>query len=77
MEKSLCEICEKVFKTRANLKNHYNHSHNNNGKTYCCNVCTKSFQTQNKLGVHIKAVHGGSKSANVIHVVNHFLKLRL
>ena len=32
-----CEICEKIYKTKISLKNHFNSVHNNVGKTSKCN----------------------------------------
>ena len=54
-----CVICEKVYKTKVNLKNHYNQHHNNSGKLFFCNICTKSFQTERNLEFHNRSSHGG------------------
>ena len=57
MQHFKCDICEKAFKTKATLKQHFNNYHNASGKVYQCNVCTKSFQAQRNLAVHIKNLH--------------------
>ena len=58
MKEFKCEICEKVYKTKKYLGNHYNYHHNNSGNVHNCNVCTKSFQSKKTLLMHIKSVHG-------------------
>ena len=59
MKEYQCDICEKDFKTKITLKNHYNLHHNNSGVSYHGNVCTKSFKSQNYLLTHRKSFHGG------------------
>ena len=59
IKKFKCDICEKLFKTKNILKNHFNQHHNNSGKVYYCDVCTKSFQTQRALVLHKKSLHEG------------------
>ena len=44
-----CEICEKIYKTKISLKNHFNFVHNNVGKTFKCNICSKCYQSKRQL----------------------------
>ena len=54
-----CEICEKVFKTKAKLKVYYLNVHANNEKiVYKCNICMGSFQSKKRLQNHMKIFHG-------------------
>ncbi len=57
----ICEICEKVYTTKKNLKNHFTAAHDENRKVFNCNICTKSFHKQNSLKVHTKTVHKSYK----------------
>ena len=56
-----CEICEKVFKNKIMLKNHFCIVHNNEGEIITCNICTKTFQTKIELKSHIKCEKGFHK----------------
>ena len=58
MKEFKCEICEKLFKTKVSLRNHFNYIHNISGKAHKCNVCTTSFQTLSSLTSHVKSAHG-------------------
>ena len=44
-----CEICEKVFSRKHNLRKHFNQQHNNSGQEYQCNVYTKKIQDKNNF----------------------------
>ena len=71
----MCEICEKTFKTKKELKRDFIIERDTSGKIFNCNICTKSFQSQNILRLHTKTVE--ENPTNVTHVVNHFLKQEL
>ena len=58
-EQIKCEICEKVFKYKIMLKNHFCIVHNNEGKIITCNICAKTFQTKMELKSHIKCEQKG------------------
>ena len=55
-----CEICDKEFKSKNSLKNHFNITHNLE-KKYECNICQKDFNVQTALTSHVKIVHGNKK----------------
>ena len=59
-----CEICDKVFKLKQNLKRHFTtaHARIKQAKAFKCNICTNSFQTKQKLNIHSKTVHGSNKN---------------
>ena len=57
-EEFKCDICDQVFKTKSNLKRHYNQQHNNYEKVYNCIICTKIFKHQWNLAIHKRSIHG-------------------
>ena len=58
-----CEICQKVFRTKQQLKRHITAVHLiDNEKEYYCNICTKAYSNQSKLTFHVDTVHGGHKN---------------
>ena len=56
-----CEICDKVFKSKYSLVNHFNITHNLE-KEYAYNICRKVFNIQSKLTLHVKIVHEKKKN---------------
>ena len=56
-----CEICEKVFKNKIMLKNHFCIVHNNEGEIITCDICAKTLQTKIELKSHIKCEKGFHK----------------
>ena len=50
IKKHMCEICEKAYTSKRDLKNHFIVAHEQKGQVYNCNICNKSFQHQKKLG---------------------------
>ena len=60
--KQKCEICEKVFKTKQELKHHFTAVHLvNNEKVYNCNICRKLYTSRTLLIFHINTVHKDHK----------------
>ena len=59
MKEFLCEICEKSYKSKTALKQHYKQNHYSGQKVYKCNICTKEFHVQEKVAFHIRTVHEG------------------
>ena len=57
-----CEICEKIYKTKISLKNHFNFVHNNVGKTFKCNIWSKCYQSKRQLQLHNMTYHEGQKN---------------
>ena len=55
-----CEICDKEFKTKNGLKNHFNITHDLE-KEHHCNICQKAFNILNQLTTHMKVVHSKNK----------------
>ena len=56
-----CEICDKEFKTKNGLKNHFNITHDLQ-KEHLCNICQKAFNILNQLTTHMKVVHSKNKA---------------
>lgn len=59
-----CNVCEKSFGTRYDLKNHSNHYHNRNPEqrgNYHCEKCSKDFVSSSALSRHQKGVHENIK----------------
>ena len=50
-----CDICQKIFKTKDNLKNHYQSVHKS--IKYPCDQCCKQFTRKDHLKTHIQSVH--------------------
>ena len=69
MKESKRDICEKVYKTRSILKNHYNCHHNTTtvkhmhiGQKDCkCQACGKSYSQPGNLKRHMHTIHEGHK----------------
>ena len=58
-----CEICDKDFKTKSGLQNHFSTIHCEQ-KENKCNICHKLFHFPCKLASHIKSVHENKKNHN-------------
>ena len=59
----ICQLCEKDFKSKGNLKRHQKdfHSHASSEKvTYHCDLCRKDFQNRFNLRRHRIGVHGAA-----------------
>ena len=56
-----CEICEKEFKSKNSLKNHFNIVHKLLEK-HQCNICQKVFSILSQLTKHVKFVHENKKN---------------
>ena len=52
----MCEICEKLFSTAAEVKNHFKNIHDGS-KNNKCEICSKLFVTLGELNKHIKKCH--------------------
>ena len=51
-----CEICDKEFKNKYGLRQHFKNVHNFL-KEHQCNVCQKVFNSQGQLTLHMKIGH--------------------
>ena len=75
IENKICQICEKVFKTKSTLKRHVDTIHKN-GDVYNCNnvqnvdeksnekKCDKLHNRKDSFKKHIQKVHEGIKKYN-------------
>ena len=61
--KTICSICDKVFKSCDSMKTHVTLVHS--GKTWPCKICEKVCCQKSALNIHIEKVHG-----NVRHQCN-------
>ncbi|XP_034018545.1 GDNF-inducible zinc finger protein 1 [Thalassophryne amazonica] len=59
-----CEMCEKTFANRSNLKIHEKHVHSNE-RLFACQVCTKTFKRKKDVTRHHRQVHEHSM---VVHI---------
>ena len=59
-----CDICNKNFGSRNQLKRHVDTSHNliNVQRPFTCDSCNKSFKWNTGLNRHVKSVHQNNKS---------------
>ena len=56
-----CEICDKDFKSKAILRAHFNHFHNQKQQSIC-DICNKGgFRNQSQLVLHMKSIHENKK----------------
>ena len=55
-----CDICDKVFSLKGNLKKHTDSAHEGK-KPFKCNICTSSFSEKGSLNRHIESIHEGKK----------------
>ena len=54
-----CEICDKEYKSKQGLGNHFKNVHNFNLiKEHQCNICQSGFDFQSQLTLHMKIAHG-------------------
>ena len=57
-----CEICDKEYKSKQGLGNHFKNVHNFNLiKEHQCNICQSGFDFQSQLTLHMKIAHGNKK----------------
>ena len=56
-----CEICNKTFSTKGNLKKHVSSVHERK-KPFECEICNKVFFEKGTLKIHISSVHEKKKS---------------
>ena len=55
----ICEICDKVFKSKQGRKLHFDSAHEN--KRHQCDICTHISFTIHSLDNHTRTVHAGHK----------------
>ncbi|CAF4916583.1 unnamed protein product [Pieris macdunnoughi] len=55
-----CGFCNKTYKTRQSLKEHFRLAHSNNRYSYICVTCGKQFTVKSSLMKHTK-IHTGQK----------------
>jgi len=72
MCKLTCEICEKVFSTKSNLKTHISTIHDKQ-KKYECEHCNKEFGQKGNLNYHISSVHLKQKKYECEHCNKAFI----
>ncbi|XP_018371194.1 PREDICTED: protein krueppel-like [Trachymyrmex cornetzi] len=51
-----CDLCERSFTQKGNLKRHFEAKHCIN-KDYKCNVCEKVFENKWSLNIHTATEH--------------------
>ena len=56
-----CEICQRCFKVKGNLKTHVASVHEGK-KPFKCEICDKSFPLKGEMKKHITSVHEGMKA---------------
>ena len=56
-----CNLCGKLFKLPANLKQHIKNVHDTKTNLYVCKTCEKTFDNLNYLKNHAKEVHSKEK----------------
>ena len=56
LDSKSCEICNKTFSSKINLKNHFEGTHLGLIK-YKCDMCEKGYTTVSGLNTHINVVH--------------------
>ena len=57
-----CEICDKEYKSKQGLGNHFKNVHNFNLiKEHQCNICQSGFDLQSQLTWHMKIAHENKK----------------
>ncbi|KAM3181877.1 hypothetical protein ACTXT7_013491 [Hymenolepis weldensis] len=60
-----CNLCEKSFTRRANLRVHVDSVHKN-PKSFECDICGKSFNQARYMKAHVEAVHEKVKSVQCL-----------
>ena len=62
MKMHKCEICDKEYKNKKGLGNHFNNVHKFNLiKEHQCNICQSGFDLQSQLTWHMKIAHENKK----------------
>ena len=72
-----CDICDKTFAAKSNLRKHVKIAHSIT-KNFTCDLCNKTFGQSSGLKIHKQAVHGNTKAYKCEYCDESFaLKIRL